>query len=40
MTYLTDEECDDVIRVMTPHFKTGKYLEGLTNGVLTIKSKL
>ena len=40
MTYLTDKECDDVIKVMTPHFKTGKYLEGLMNGVLAIKSRL
>jgi hypothetical protein len=40
MSYLTDKECDDVIRVMTPYFKTEKYLEGLTNGVIAIKSKL
>jgi hypothetical protein len=40
MTYLTDKECDDVIKIMTPHFKAGKYLKGLTNGVLAIKSRL
>lgn len=40
MTYLNDKECDDVIRIMTPHFKARQYLEGLTNGVLAIKSRL
>lgn len=40
MTYLTDIECDDVIRGMTPYFKKGKYLEGLTNGLLAIEIRL
>jgi hypothetical protein len=40
MTYLTDEDCNDVLKIMTPHFKTGRYVEGLKNGVLAIKSRL
>lgn len=40
MTHLTDKECDDVIKVMVTHFKSKRYFDGLTNGLLAIKSRL
>ena len=40
MIYLTDKECNDVVKVMRPHLKNGKYLEALRNGVLAIERRL
>jgi uncharacterized membrane protein YgcG len=40
MTYLTDKECDEVIKVMIPHFKLDKHFDGLLDGVKAIKSRL
>lgn len=40
MEYLTDKESEEVISVMTPYFKAGKYFDGLVYGLLAIKSKL
>ena len=40
MSYLTDDECNQTNKVMTPHFKSGNYFDGLSAGLLTIKSML
>ena len=40
MTHLTDKECDEVIKVMIPHFKNDKYFEGFVEGLSAIKSRL
>lgn len=40
MTYLTDEECSEVNKVMIPHFRNNKYFEGLVEGLKAIKSRL
>ena len=40
MTYLTDEECSEVNKVMIPHFRNNKYFDGLINGLVAIKSRL
>ncbi len=40
MTYLTDEECSEVIKIMVPYFKEGNHFEGLMNGLQAIKNRL
>jgi hypothetical protein len=40
MTYLTDDECSEVNKLMIPYFKVGKYFDGLAEGLLAIKSRL
>lgn len=36
MTYLTDDECSRAIQIMTPHFKSGNYANGMEAGLLAI----
>jgi hypothetical protein len=38
--YLTDLECDEVIKIMIPYFKSGKYFAGLVKGVAEIRKRL
>lgn len=38
--YLTDDECRQVIQVMTPHFKIGEYFQGLADGLEAIGKRL
>jgi hypothetical protein len=40
MTYLTDDECSEVNKTMIPHFRVGKYFDGLVDGLLAIESRL
>jgi hypothetical protein len=40
MTYLTDDECSEVNKVMIPYFKNGQYFQGLLEGLLAIPSRL
>lgn len=40
MTYLTDEECSEVNKVMIPYFRSNKYFYGLVEGLIAIKSRL
>jgi hypothetical protein len=40
MKYLTDGECSDVIDIMTPEFRNGKYFEGVVNGLNGIMERL
>ena len=40
MTYLTDTECSEINKIMTPHFKNGKYFSGLVDGLQAIKNRL
>jgi hypothetical protein len=40
MTYLTDDECKEVNKVMILYFRDGGYFEGLLAGLLAIESRL
>lgn len=40
MQHLTDEESSEVIKLMIPYLRDGKYFNGLVTGLLEIKSRL
>jgi uncharacterized membrane protein YgcG len=40
MKFLTDEKCSDINKVIIPHFKEGKYFNGLVSGLNEIKKSL
>ncbi len=40
MKHLTDKECRDVIKMITPEFNNGNYFKGVLNGLNGIKERL